>query len=83
VITASKFAVLRTTWANFAGAIRCDDAGRVRVAVATEFIVILQGLVRPDCIPEAPDGLDGGGMYDPRVADLKREPVSRDGDRHY
>src|SRR5262245_14335618 len=37
-ITASKLAVLRTTCANFCGAIRCDDAGRVRVAVVTVLI---------------------------------------------
>jgi hypothetical protein len=37
-ITASKLAVLRTTWANFWGEIRCDDAGRVRVAVVRVLI---------------------------------------------
>src|SRR6267378_653845 len=37
-ITASKLAVLRTTWANFWGEIRCDAAGRVRAAVVTVLI---------------------------------------------
>src|SRR5262245_65485497 len=37
-ITASKLAVLRTTCANFCGAIRCDDAGRVRVVAVTVLI---------------------------------------------
>src|SRR5215470_8986817 len=37
-ITASKLAVLRTTCANFCGAIRCDDNGRVRVAAVTVLI---------------------------------------------
>src|SRR5881296_2318326 len=34
-ITASKLAVLRTTWANFCGEIRCEDAGRTRDSVVT------------------------------------------------
>src|SRR4029450_12746770 len=37
-ITASKLAVLSTTWANFWGEIRCDDAGRVRAAVVKVLI---------------------------------------------
>jgi hypothetical protein len=37
-ITSVKFAVLRTTWANFCGEIRCDDDGRVRGAVVTVLI---------------------------------------------
>src|SRR5262245_18001395 len=37
-ITASKLAVLRTTCANFCGAIRCDAAGRVRVVAVTVLI---------------------------------------------
>src|SRR5215470_4326816 len=41
-ITPSKLAVLSTTWANFCGEIRCEAAGRVRVAVAT---VVIGGLL--------------------------------------
>jgi hypothetical protein len=37
-ITSPKFAVLRTTWANFCGEIRCDDVGRVLVAVVAVVI---------------------------------------------
>src|SRR5262245_52370526 len=43
-ITPSKLAVLRTTWANFCGEIRCEAAGSVRVAVATVVIGDLLGL---------------------------------------
>src|SRR4029453_3479803 len=52
-ITASKLAVLRTTWANFCGEIRCDDAGRVRGAVVTVLIASsICGGPRRNCIPE-------------------------------
>src|SRR5262245_21478389 len=37
-ITASNCAVLRTTWANFPGEIRCEVAGRTRVPVVTVLI---------------------------------------------
>jgi hypothetical protein len=47
-ITSSKFAVLRTTWANFCGAIRCDAFGRVRLAVATW--VIASSMTRDDAM---------------------------------
>jgi hypothetical protein len=39
-----KFAVLRTTWANFCGEIRCETAGSVRVTVVAVLIAFLQGV---------------------------------------
>src|SRR5437899_2245612 len=47
-ITASKLAVLRTTWANFCGEIRCEDAGRTRDSVVTVAHRTLLGVGAPD-----------------------------------
>ena len=57
-ITASNLAVLRTTWANFSGEIRCEDAGRTRVPVVTVLIArsLLSGSSRRVRPRRAPAG---------------------------
>src|SRR5262245_1491876 len=60
-ITASNCAVLRTTWANFPGEIRCEVAGRTRGLVVTVLIAsssvlrrgpVGAGRARPGTSPE-------------------------------
>src|SRR6185503_18558663 len=74
-ITASNWPVLSTTWANFCGAIRAEDAGSVRVSVDVVGMAVLQ-LGAAKRVAVATHGL--GLMLDVDVTDQLREVEPRE-----